>query len=191
MSHLNFFPPYPHPMTESDRSVSKPWLAFFRRWLDAYDDTDERVAALEAAVAALQGGGTIGTWTDVSFDASMFTANGSMVWTVGASNVDTFAWMKIGPTMWVNLYLTGTTVSGVANDTLSITIPGGYMARKNTRSNWFVRDAGTIMPAFGGVLAGGSTIAVQQWTAGAVTNFTVGGGPTTQVRGVLQFDVLS
>lgn len=67
-------------------------------------------------------------WRSVPYDASNFTAQGSMVWTVEESDQNTFRYMVNDRTMTVAVILRTTTVSGTPSQWLRIKIPGGYKA---------------------------------------------------------------
>lgn len=68
-----------------------------------------------------------GTWVSEPYAATLFTANGTMTWTVPSQNIVTHGYMKIGKTLWITFYAFGTTVGGAANTELRLAIPGGFI----------------------------------------------------------------
>lgn len=115
------------------------------------------------------GDGTHTGWTAVAFNAAYYTGSGSLVWTVAASNVITFAYRVAGTTMTVSVVLNTTTVSGTGT-VLQIAIPGGFKAAKTMRNACEAVDNGVRTTARIGVTAGGAVLQIQRtdaanWTA--------------------------
>jgi len=69
-------------------------------------------------------------WITPAFNAANFTGNGSMTWTVGSGDVQTYAYIINGKTMTVNFIINETTVGGTPNNTLQIAIPASKVATK-------------------------------------------------------------
>jgi hypothetical protein len=108
----------------------------------------------------------MGDWTDVPYSAANFTSNGS-AWTVDAGDQVTLAYMLIGKTMFVNIWLNPTTVgaSGPPSE-LRIKIPGNYLSAVNQRTAALhFYDAGWFAGVFN-MVAGGNYIGCQKVSAG-------------------------
>src|SRR5882672_6592367 len=67
-------------------------------------------------------------WIAPAFNAANFTAGGAQTWTLQAGDVASFAYTIFGKTMTVAFALQTTSVGGVPDPTLRITIPGGFVA---------------------------------------------------------------
>jgi hypothetical protein len=65
----------------------------------------------------------MGHWTTVPFNAGMFAAGGAGTWTVGAGNVLVFEYAIVGKTLWLSVFLSGTTIGGTPT-TLRISLLG-------------------------------------------------------------------
>lgn len=52
-----------------------------------------------------------GTWTQIAFSAANFAATGG-TWTVASGNVVAAEYLVMNKTLWLNLYVNGTTVGG-------------------------------------------------------------------------------
>lgn len=73
-------------------------------------------------------------WTDVTFAAGDFTANGSMTWTVASGDVASYRWTEIGKTMIVSVWLNTTTVGGTVNSELRVAVPNGRTIGSTSQS---------------------------------------------------------
>jgi hypothetical protein len=62
-------------------------------------------------------------WVQRAFDATRFTASGSMTWTVDQGDVFTDAYIVIGNTVIYSIVISGTTTTGTASTELRITLP--------------------------------------------------------------------
>lgn len=68
-----------------------------------------------------------GTWVEIPWHSGMFSGSGSMLWTVGSDDhLDMRYSLDIGDTMEMSFMLGTTTLSGVANTSISIAIPPGW-----------------------------------------------------------------
>lgn len=85
---------------------------------------------------------SLGVWTTPGFNAADFTANGAMTWTVEAGDVITYAYIIIGKTMYVNYYISLTTVGGTLNNALQIAIPASKVSANNNVTLGVTRDNG-------------------------------------------------
>lgn len=137
-----------------------------------------------AIVQSVNGGAYEGVWRDVPYLATNFAAS-SGTWTVPAGSVQKFRYCIVGKIMYVNIYLTSTTLSANAQN-LWITIPGG----QQTATSWAgsarvaqMYDSAGMREVFIG--ANGYTIYLQINT-GAL--FAAGEAPI--VLGSLAFEIL-
>lgn len=128
---------------------------------------------------------TRGFWNPVEHASTYYTANGSMTWTVQAADQTTFAFTQMGKTLVVAFVLTSTTVGGVANSTLQITIPKGHVAARTMVAPVWISDNGTATTGIATVTANSTVIAIQR-TDGA--NFALATN-TTAVRGQITLEV--
>lgn len=129
----------------------------------------------------------ITSFAAVPFNASNFTASGSMTWTVTSSEVTTLAYSLMGKRMTVLFELASTTVGGVVSPNLQIAIPLGKVAYSTTRNMMLYNDNGGA-DTLGYVIAtAGSSVlqlrklASANWTL-ATTNTSVFGQLTLRVR---------
>jgi hypothetical protein len=99
------------------------------------------------------------TWTTPTFAAGSYAGNGAMTWTVGSSDVVTFAYIIRGNTMTLSFYIAATTVGGTPNSTLTMTIPAGAIAAKAMLMPFVYNDNGAgNAPGYAVVSAGGTTV---------------------------------
>lgn len=79
-----------------------------------------------ASIAERERVNAMGEWQSVPYNPSNFSANGSMVWSVGAANVATYQYMLIGDTMFLDFDIFDTSVGGATSTQLRIAVPDGY-----------------------------------------------------------------
>lgn len=131
----------------------------------------------------------MGEWTAVAHDAANFTGNGTMTWTVDLADQVSYSYTLIGKTMIVKFTFNGTSVGGVLNTELRVTIPGGYVAAVGggTPTIGAIRsyDNGVDTVGFCGVVAGGTYI--RCWRGG-FTNWAASVN-NTSVQGMATFEV--
>lgn len=84
----------------------------------------------------------MGEWTSVAFSAGNFTGDGTITWTLGSSDQETFAYTLIGKTLTVAWRLTSTSTGGAASTSLQIVIPGGFTAAKQIENTHWYNDNG-------------------------------------------------
>lgn len=125
------------------------------------------------------------TWTSPAFNAAIFTASGSMTWTVGSGDVSAFAYILFGKTMIVQFSLNTTTVGGTPSDQLLIGIPGGYVASRDALQPVFLVDGAARTTGYAQVTPAGTTIKIYRTDAG---NFSAATN-TTFVLGQITFEV--
>ena len=108
-----------------------------------------------------------GAYITPTCNAGNFTATGG-TWTVAAGNVSTYAYYLNGRSLFIEFYITATTV-GSTPSALHIAIPGGYTAAKfnlgvsglcndNNAANSameVVSNAGTVLDLYSTITAGG------------------------------------
>jgi hypothetical protein len=118
----------------------------------------------------------IGVWTTRTFADTNFTANGSMTWTVASGDVGNEQYMRIGKTLFYNLSVNTSTVGGVANNQLIVSLPDSATAAKTQRFPCVVNDNnGGFVAGYCFVTATGTTLVIQRASAAnwsASTNLT-------------------
>jgi hypothetical protein len=127
----------------------------------------------------------MGEWTAVAFNAGNFTGNGTITWTVAASDVTTFAYTLIGKTMIVLFSIQTSTVAG-AGTRLQILIPNSMTAAKASTIVLLTNDNGTLAIGFASVSAGGTQISIAPNLTGANWTASV---DNTGVFGQIAFEV--
>lgn len=85
---------------------------------------------------------SVGKWIDVPYAASNFSGTGTMVWTVTSGNQASYAYMVLGRTVFVQLNLTGTTVSGAPGQPFNVTLPAGVTPIRAVETVGYSIDAG-------------------------------------------------
>jgi hypothetical protein len=73
----------------------------------------------------------LGDWQSAPFAAADYTASGAMVWTVGASNIGHVAYMLVGATLLLDFQISSSALSGSAESTLLLRLPGGFQAARD------------------------------------------------------------
>jgi hypothetical protein len=129
-----------------------------------------------------------GAWIAVPFNASNFTANASMTWTVQSGDVITFKYRLRGRSLTVAIAVQTTTVAGTPDISLQVAIPGGFVAAADVRNACVVQDdttrgAGMMFVAPG--TGGGAIITFRKMADTAWAPST----NLTQTIGVLEFEV--
>jgi hypothetical protein len=71
-----------------------------------------------------------GAWVQLPYDAAMFTASGSMVWTVEPGDIGTLAFSQSGKTVDLSFNIVNTTISGTVSSELRIALPDGFAIRR-------------------------------------------------------------
>lgn len=127
----------------------------------------------------------LGEWTAVPYDAANFSGQGSMTWTVGSDDQNTYTWMLAGLTMTLAVSLGETSVGGTTDVELRVKIPGGYRPAASVITTAFIRDNGTYETGSCYVAPGAANLAFRRpglanWTASA---------NATQVAAVISFPV--
>lgn len=124
----------------------------------------------------------IGEWTNDPPDPSRFTASGTMTWTVPTAG-QTYRYMLVGKTMYVQATFGGTTVGGVVSTDLRLTIPGSFVG-KGGQGTFHLVDAGTYEIGLYQVTSGNTYI--QLFRQNFLANWVAG---TVDIRGMLIFEV--
>jgi len=62
-------------------------------------------------------------WISIPYNAANFTTGGAMTWTVTAGNQVSFAYLRMGHGILLNIALEGTTIGGTPDLVLAITLP--------------------------------------------------------------------
>lgn len=139
------------------------------------NDLQEEAAALETDL--------LKAWTAVAFNAGDFTAS-TGTWTVGAPDVVTCAYHKIGRRMTVSFDIEATDVSATPA-ALQMTIPGGFTAAKDMRAMIQATDAGGT-PGVGMARVAPTATVITFYKDAAGGNWSA--GANTAVRGQLTFE---
>lgn len=111
-------------------------------------------------------------WIAVRFDATDFTANGAMTWTVAEADQVTLAYTLLGRTLLVAFNLVDTTVGGTPNTQLRIALPGGLQADGARAGLCAIVDNGTAGVGKWAIADGGTALVVTRadganWAASA------------------------
>lgn len=64
-----------------------------------------------------------GTWTTPTYNATDFSANGAMTWTVDAGDITVYRYLEVGKTMLLTVYLRNTTIGGTLDYELRVAVP--------------------------------------------------------------------
>lgn len=121
-------------------------------------------------------------WIQRQFDATRFTASGSMAWTVEAGDVVTDAYIVNGKTVTYSLVLSSSTLSGTASNEVRVTLPSKLVVMR-TMSN-VVRLFDTTNNAYVGyayVTPGVDYIRISRLDFGPFTLVTNGFGIHAQI----------
>jgi len=139
--------------------------------------------------------GTTGRWRetvlepgapiDVAFSAGNFTGNGSMTWTVGSGDQDTFAYVQRGKVVTLFTSINSSTVGGTLNNRLNIALPNGFVVAKSTRNQVHLFDNNVGVSGIGVLTAGASVIGFGRFDNGNFAASTDG----TYVLGQTVFEV--
>lgn len=119
-----------------------------------------------------------GAWTTPIFNAGDFTASAGMTWTVEAADVVTYAYLIVGKTMYLNVWIGDTTVGGVLSFGLIVKVPGGKTLAKSMYIAAKISDNGAGGIGYMRGDAAGTTMQINKandanWAA-AVNTTTVG-----------------
>lgn len=98
---------------------------------------------------------TFTDWTDIAYSSGLFTASGTMTWTVDSGDISAHAYKIVGDSLHLVLVADTTTIGGSASSQLRLTLPNGATVAKTT--------AGT----FAGVNGGGTNLPAGVWLATA------------------------
>ena len=114
-------------------------------------------------------------WVDLPFNATDFTANPPMTWTVAVGNVTAFAYAITGKVVVLTLNLTSTTLGGTASTLLFVALPPAIRPGPLGATNVARVFSGGFKPAFFDLQSTRLVITLLD-----NTNFTVG---STHVQG--------
>lgn len=159
--------------------------------LDAIDadlsDLSGRLTTAEANIATLQTqvAAMLAAWTVPAFSAGVFTAGGAQTWTVASGDVANFRYRLVGKTMTLAFSLDTTTVGGVANPLLQITIPGGNTAAAPFNNSIHVNDNGTHVAGVASTSTGDTHIYLSKLD---FSNFAAAAN-TTGIYGEITFEI--
>lgn len=123
-------------------------------------------------------------WTSVAFSAGNFTVPGG-TWTVASGDQTTYAYMNSGKTLFIQLGLANTTVSG-SPSYLEVAIPGGFTsAAKEQYGTFWYQDNATNATGLVLVPASSTKIRFYKEALGAWAAAT----DTTFVRGLICIEI--
>ena len=130
----------------------------------------------------------MGEWTSVAFSAGNFTGDGTITWTVGSSDQETYAYTLIGKTMTVAWRLVSTSTGGTGSTSLQIAIPGGFTTAKQIEStHWYNDNGGGWTAGIVEVAASATKIALFKANFAAWSNASTN---NTGTFGQITFEVL-
>lgn len=130
---------------------------------------------------------TPGFWATPVYNAGNFTASGAMTWTVEAGDVVTYQYMLVNKTMFLNFYITASSVGGTPSGALQLTIPAGKVPAKNSVA--LIRAVDNGAAALGiAILSAGSNIIALRRDVAAGTNWSAATN-ATEVNGQLTFEI--
>lgn len=123
-------------------------------------------------------GQTYGAWNVVGHASAVFSASGSMTFTVAEADLVTFEYGRMGKRLEVVFTIRNASVGGVVSDTLRIGIPGvnesgaAFVAARDMTTPVLIVDNGTRAIGLASVVAGGTVISITKvdgsnWTASA------------------------
>lgn len=83
-----------------------------------------------------------GDWINPTFDATIYTGGNSLVWTVTAGQQERFGYMRVGGTLFMQIRVNASTLSGVADPELRVRLPLGLKSTMNHNGvfNWYVNS---------------------------------------------------
>jgi hypothetical protein len=127
-----------------------------------------------------------GIWTTPAYNAGNFTAS-SGTWTVDSGDVGALTYTITGAKMMTVCFIIQSTDVSATPTTLSILIPGSYVAASSVRNLLQVADAGTFGTGVVRVSAAGSTIDIFRSTSGAAWTST--SSDNTDILGQITFPI--
>ena len=123
-------------------------------------------------------------WTDIPYDAAIFTANNAMTWAVDRTDVLQLRWRRIDTTVSLRIVLSGTTVGGVVSTLLLLQMPAELTAPDLSFSVLGqALDAGVSTAITIAILAGTAQLRIGRLDGAA---FTAG---TTAIRISMDYEV--
>jgi hypothetical protein len=127
----------------------------------------------------------IGEWTTVSYSAGDYTCNGGDTWTVDSGDVTTFQYMRLGDTLFVDLTLDTTSITGGTATQLSVKVPAALTVTKTvaTPCTIFNNTTSAFETGSAQVVASGTTINIQR-AAGVAFSISTN---NTFIRAALRF----
>lgn len=121
------------------------------------DATAVTVAALGVAVVP-------------TFVASDFVGGGTQTWTVTSANVLHWSYCPLGgPRVLLDFEIVNTSVGGVADVTIMIRLPNGYVAARRAFNLCRIRDNGVERTGFAFVLPGEHVVRINRLDGAAFT----------------------
>lgn len=129
----------------------------------------------------------VGEWTAVPFSSFDFTGSGTLSWAVESGDMLTFAYMALGHTLWMSIYINTSSVSGTGAE-LRVAIPPGYTIARTMRGPVGATDAAVDAEgAFWQASAGASYVAF--FRDAAASNWNSAASNSTSVFGTFCVEV--
>lgn len=148
---------------------------------------DDKHSTINATGPISERGRTVpmGEWINLPFDATNYTGNGAMTWTVTAAGVTTLKYMWLGKTLFIAFRVTGS-VGGTPNTLLMLNIPQLPPTTETVMSNpCVIADNGANdIGAVAALSQSSQTNLVLSFTTRTVSNWSASAGNTT-VQGCL------
>jgi hypothetical protein len=128
-----------------------------------------------------------GVWIVPAFQATDFTAKGTMTWTVERGDVTTWAYTRIGNTVIASFVLGNTSVGGTPTEQLQIILPPSVLIARNAAALIRIVEVGVgNVAGWAGVSPGQNYIALLKLDNSNFQLSTNG----THVYGQITFEVL-
>ena len=133
----------------------------------------------------------LGVFVNFPYNAVNFNGLGGQTWTLplGGTNQPTYRYTIIGKMMTVLFYIQNSTVGGVANSTLTLSLPTGFIVNSAVGGSYDLsNNGGTPVKSSWNVVAGGTVINLLRdvtdtttWT-GSASNNTMEGQASFEVQ---------
>lgn len=148
------------------------------------DDTHRTIHAT-GAIYERERTVALGDAVEPPFNASVFSANGTMTWTVVAANVSDFSYTRLGSYLLLTFAIASTTVAGAANTALQLLIPESLVGARDTFNAVRIVDNGTAGAGYAYVAPMSPYVEIHRNDAG---NWGTGAG-NNAVQGQILFEV--
>ena len=128
------------------------------------------------------------TWRTPDHALSDYTGSGSLVWTVAAGDVTTYAYVIRGRTMTVSFHIVTSTTTGTASNILMVKIPLAKQAAKVMQGHArIIDDGGAAVLGYCQVDVSGTVIQVFKADQ---SNYSAAATDTTEISGQITFEII-